>query len=432
MDLKTALNRGGAPVLATALSLSLLAGCASDSAGQQPDTEGATVNLVYAFDGLFTEPFGEITSDLESRTGMTVDLQLAGNSYEDSLARLQNDLTAGNPPDITMVGLNQVRMLADAGAAVPLGEFIESDDEFDSGQYSQEMLDLTTIDGEMYGMPNAVSTLVMYYNADVFAEAGLDPDAPPQTWEEVEEDARAIVESDAATYGHWSDFESVWSFENFLRSNGGSMMDDTETDIAFNDAPGVEVLEYWRGMVESGLMPAFGTDDGREAFFRGDVAMAVDSSAQVGNYERTAGFDMRTAMLPIPADGERQAPGGGNALVITATDPERQRLAWEALKAFVGPEGSTTTTEATGYLPVNAYAAESDEYLAEFLDGSPNRAVVLEQGTSSLVPWFSWPGERGPEIAEELQNGIYRAVSGEQPPQDALDQAADAAAELLP
>ncbi|MGI8305847.1 ABC transporter substrate-binding protein [Saccharopolyspora hattusasensis] len=419
-------------VLATAVTISLLAGCATENpTARTPNTAGETVNLVYAYDGLFTAPFGQIASDLQSRTGMSVELQLAGNSYEDSLARLQNDLTAGNPPDITMVGLNQVRMLVDAGAAVPVGKFIDSDDEFDLGQYSQNMLDLTTFDGELYGMPNAVSTLVMYYNADLFTKAGLDPDSPPQTWEDVEKAARAIVDSGAATYGHWSDFESVWSFENFLRSNGGSMMDATEKDITFNDTAGVEVLEYWRRMVESGLMPAFGTDDGREAFFRGDVAMTVDSSAQVANYERTAGFDLRTAMLPIPADGQRQAPGAGNALVITATDPERQQLAWEALKAFVSPAGSTTTTKATGYLPVNAYAAQSNEYLAEFLSSDPTRDAVRKQG-ASLVRWFSWPGERGPAIAKELQNAIYRAVSGEQRPQDALNQAARAASELLP
>ncbi|MEU6715136.1 ABC transporter substrate-binding protein [Nonomuraea sp. NPDC046802] len=429
--MRPSLRRIGATVAAAAASISLLASCSADTAAPALGAAGEKVTLVYAFDGLFTKPFGEIAGSVKKRTGLTVDLQLAGNSYEDSLARLQNDRTAGTPPDITMIGLNQVRMLAEAGAAVPLGQFIDGDSEFDLRQYSDKMLDLTTVENKLYGMPNAVSTLVMYYNADLFTAAGLDPDKPPQTWDEVETAARAIVDSRAAAYGHWSDFESVWSFENFLRSNGGSMMNDAETAVTFNEDPGVKVLEFWRGMVKAGLMPAYGTDDGREAFFRGDVAMAIDSSAQVANYERTSGFDLRTAKLPIPTGGARQAPGGGNALVITATDPERQRLAWKALKAFVGPEGSTATTKATGYLPVNQYAAGSDQHLAKFLKSTPTRTAVLEQGGADLVRWFSWPGERGPEIAKGLQNAIYQAVTGKQSSQDALNDAAHAAQGLL-
>ncbi|MEV6157780.1 ABC transporter substrate-binding protein [Nonomuraea sp. NPDC052129] len=428
--MRTSLRRIGATVAAAAASISLLASCSADTTASAPDAAEDKVTLVYAFDGLFTKPFSEIAGSVKERTGLTVDLQLAGNSYEDSLARLQNDRTAGTPPDITMIGLNQVRMLVEAGAAVPLGQFTSGDREFDLRQYSDEMLDLTSVGGKLYGMPNAVSMLVMYYNADLFTAAGLDPGKPPRTWDEVKTVARAIVDSHTAKYGHWSDFESVWSFENFLRSNGGSMMNDAETAVTFNKDPGVKVLEFWRGMVEAGLMPAYGTDDGREAFFRGDVAMAIDSSAQVANYERTSGFDLRTAELPIPTGGDRQAPGGGNALVITATAPERQKLAWKALKAFVGPAGSTTTTKATGYLPVNHYAAESDEYLAKFLKSSPTRTAALKQSTD-LVRWFSWPGKRGPEIAKELQNGIYRAVTGEKSPQDALNEAADAAKGLL-
>ncbi|XVQ06369.1 ABC transporter substrate-binding protein [Spirillospora sp. CA-255316] len=416
-------------LLTAAVTIPLLASC--DTKASTKQTRSGPVTLVYAFDGLFTKPFGQIATDLRSRTGARVELQLAGNSYEDSLGRLQKDLTAGNPPDITMIALNGIRMLVDAGAAVPLGKFIESDKEFDLGQYSKKMLDLTTFNGKLHGMPNAVSTLVMYFNADLFTKAGLDPDSPPQTWEEVEKAARAIVDSRAAKYGHWSDFESVWSFENFLRSNGGSMMDGAEKNVTFNAPPGVEVLEFWRGMVTSGLMPAFGTEDGREAFFRKDVAMAIDSSSQVGNYKRSAGFDLRIAMLPIPAGGQRMAPGAGNALVITATDSNRQQLAWKALKAFVGPEGSTTTTKATGYLPVNDHAARSDKYLAKFLDSDPLRKAVLKQG-ESLVRWFSWPGERGAEISKELQNAVYRGVSGQQQPKDALTKAADAASKLLP
>jgi len=426
----TSLMHRATAVLATAMSVTVLASCGT---GTEADggSDDQPVSLVYAYDGLFTKPFGTIAAQLKSSSGLSVDLQLAGNSYDDTLSRLRNDLTAGHPPDITMVGLNQVRSLVDAGVAVPLAQFAEADKDFDLGQYSRSMLDLTTFDGKLYGMPNAVSTLVMYYNADIFKAAGLDPDSPPQTWEAVESAARKIVASKKAKYGHWSDFESTWTFENFLRSNGGSMMDSSEQQVTFNQAPGIEVLKFWRGMVQAGLMPAFGTDDGREAFFRSEVAMAVDSSSQVANYKRTAGFTLRTAMLPIPAGGKRQAAGAGNALVITAKDPERQKLAWQALKAFVGPEGSTTTTKATGYLPVNQYAATNDKYLAKFLVSDPTRTAVLEQG-KTLVRWSSWPGERGPEIGKVLQDGVYRAVVGKQSAQQALDEAAKTAETLLP
>jgi multiple sugar transport system substrate-binding protein len=419
------------PAIALIAAGAALAGCGSAATDGGETTSAAadaqpasSIEAVYTYDQFFTAPLSQLTDELSRREGIDTKLVLAGENYEDAFARIQNDLAAGNPPDLAMVGLNRLQPLVDAGVVTPLDDLVANDPDFDIGQYDERFLDTMRLDGRLYGLPYAVSTAILYVNADVFRRAGLDPEQPPQTWEEVAQAAQQIVDRGAARHGVWYgwDLTGNWLFQNLLESNGGQLMDAGKQQATFNDAAGVEVVDHWRELVERRLMPPLDSVAGPEAFYRGDVGMMVWSTAALAAAQRSSGFPIRTGLLPIPAAGARATPAGGNGFVILAEDDAHRSAAWEALKAFTSPEGSTLTTELTGYMPVNRVAAESPRYLKAFLQEA-NRRTAIEQ-IPTLRPWFSFPGRRGVEITDAINDAIFAAMTGRKPTQEALDEAA--------
>jgi multiple sugar transport system substrate-binding protein len=423
-----AMRSAAAALVLGALAIAGCGGSDDDAPTAAADTKPArSIELVYTFDEIFNEPLREITADVKRRTGIDVNLVLAGESYEDADKRVQADVAAGRPPALAMVGLNRARPYVESGRAQPIDGFLRNGG-FDTDQLFPAFTELLRFDGKTYGLPFAVSTPILYLNADAFRRAGLDPDRPPETWEEVEQAARRLVDARASRYGvFWAwDITGNWLFENQIESNGGQVMDGGEP--TFNRPEGTEVVSYWRELVADRLMPLLPEKDGLESFIRGDTAMLVTSTAYLKTVEDSADFRLRTGLMPIPSDGERRTSAGGNGFLIMTEDPGEQRAAWEVIKAMASPRGSATVTGDTGYMPVNQLARREPTLAKALRD--PNRQTSLRQ-VDTLDPWFNYPGRRGVQITDRIRDALFAALSGKQPPQEALDAAADQIRGLL-
>lgn len=422
-----------AMILVAALATTLTA---CSSGGGTPDidtsaTAATEIDLVYAYDKLFTAPLTEITERVQRESGIKVNLVLAGESYEDADRRIQTDLATGKPPALAMVGLNRLQPYVESARAVPIEPFIDSTPEFDVNDFDPKFLDLMRVDGQLQGMPYGVSTPVLYINSDAFRKAGLDPAAPPSTWEDVEKAARQLTSTGTSKYGvHWAwDMTGNWTFQAMVDSNGGSLLSADRTEVTFDQKPAVEAAEYLSRQVSDGLMPMMGESEARDAFARGDIPMLITSTSYLAGFEKSAAFDFRTAPFPAPATGQAKVPGGGNGFMILADDPSQQVAAWTVLRALTDIEGSTTTVKATGYMPVNEAAMASESHLAEFVR-EPNRRTSLDQ-IPALVPWLNFPGTHGREATDAIKEALFTSMRGEKSPQQALSDAADSVRGML-
>lgn len=104
----------------------------------------------------------------------------------------------------------------------------------------------------VYGLPFNRSTMVMYYNKDMFKEAGLDPDKPPTTWDELHQDALKLAVP-GSRWGFTTPTE-VWPLQGFIGQAGGKMLNDKGTDIGFADGSGASALKFWLDMKNDGSM----------------------------------------------------------------------------------------------------------------------------------------------------------------------------------
>ncbi len=409
--------------LASAVLLVGLTAACSPAADPAAGTSAADqIELVYTYDGELGQPLREVLATMKD--GPTVTLTVAGDSYEDVLTRLAADRTAGKLPDIAMIGLDTARTVADAGLAVPLDEFLKTDSAVKTTDLAPAAVNAVTFDGSIYGMPcMGTASPILYYNADVFTAAGLDPATPPQTWREVISASEKIKASGAAEYGIYYDPNS-YLFQSALFSNDGALMDADRKTLELDSPQAAEVLGYYQNLAKNGLMAAVPGPAGRDTFLQGRTAMFVTSSSSVANLSSNTNFDLRTGFFPIPDDGQRKPVMSGNTFMIVTQDPERQRAAWKVLAHMCSAESSAHFAVGTGYIPFNLGAREPAKAK------QPIRNAGYEQ-VDNLTPWFNFPGDNAVQITTAINEMVESAIAGNDVAQ-ALSGASDKIDGLLP
>ena len=144
-------------------------------------------------------------------------------NYDDTVTKIQTAMQGGTPPDVFVSLATQRFTMASTGMAMPLDELIEADG--DEGKaYIDDFLpgfmEDSYVDGKIYSIPFQRSTMVLYYNKDAFKEVGLDPEAPPTTWEELAEYGQKLTNDGRYGVGIALNSGSAqWAFTGFCLQN---------------------------------------------------------------------------------------------------------------------------------------------------------------------------------------------------------------------
>lgn len=418
------------PVALAALAVAL----ATHACGPGDGSPADPVDVAYTLPSLYRDPLTTIVEEFNSSgTEVAIELLEQAETCPEMPTKLQADVASGNVADLAMPCFNGLRQFLDAGVAQPIDDLIAADQNFDLDQFNPVALEPFRHDGKLYGLPNASSATVIYYNADLFRQAGLDPDSPPDTWPALLEAARALDDPDENVEGAaLSFYGDLFVEEGLFLTNGGEWMDDAETEPTFNNAAGVEVLEFLTQLAREGLMPVNSDSTLSEnAFARGEAAIHAGSSSQIGSLEDQASFDMRVAALPRPDDGTPTMALQGTGFLMFAEEPEERAAAWQAMKALTSPEAATEVVRNTGFLSPNLEATRRPGLLGDYLAESPNRAVVSEL-IADGVPVYEFPGSRHSEIVSVINNQNLLAMRGQKSAEQALDDAAEEVRRLLP
>ncbi len=362
-------------------------------------------------------------------------------SYDDALNKLRASLQTQDVPAVMQLYDIGTRLMVDLQMITPVQEFIDKDN-YDVSDLEPNVLAYYTADGKQASMPFNTSTPMLYYNKDMFAAAGLDPESPPRTFEEVWEAARVLTQYDDSGNVVVSGISMSiygWFFEQYLAVSGGyyannaNGRDALATEATFNSPEGVAILEWWKGMWDEGLMGNYGrvNADVRTAFYAEQTAMFVDSTAVLrGAMDTVEGkFDIGTAYLPRPNEAAFDTSGtiigGGSLWIISDSSPEEQACAWEFIKFQASPEQQAYWHTMSGYFPIRetAYdvplAQEWREQYPQFktavdqLHLAPNNRIT--QG--GLIGVF-------PTARQTIEEAIEEVLEGVATPQEALDKAA--------
>src|SRR5262249_2130294 len=149
--------------------------------------------------------------------------------YEVLTQRLLRAAITNALPDVAFQGLNRVQVITDQKIATPLDPFIAAEPNWKDMGYIQAMVDLTKVDGKVYGLPFAISTPVIFYNADLVRKAGGDPDHFPSDWPGIIALATKIANLPDKPTGMQFDYYDLsgnWTYIALVQGLGGKMMTD--------------------------------------------------------------------------------------------------------------------------------------------------------------------------------------------------------------
>jgi sn-glycerol 3-phosphate transport system substrate-binding protein len=377
-----------------------------------------------------------LTADYVSQNpGVKIDAVYAG-SYQDTITKVLTAVKGGNPPQLSVILAVDMFTLIEEDAIVPFEDLITTDAEraWLDGFYPAFMENSRT-GGKTYGVPFQRSTPVLYWNKDAFKEAGLDPETPPATWDEMVSFGKKLTKTDSAgNVSQWgvriptSGFP-YWLFQGLTTQNDAFLMNADGNETYFDNPAVIEALQYLvdlstkykvmaPGIVEWGTTP--------KAFFERETAMMWTTTGNLTNVRDHAPFDFGVAMLP--ANKRRGAPtGGGNFYIFKDSTDEQKKASLEFIKWITAPEQAARWTIATGYVAPRPDAWEAPAMKA-YVKDFPPALVARNQLEFATAELSTYQNQR---VTTILNDGLEAAITGKMTPEAAMKDAQQKADEIL-
>ena len=313
------------------------------------------------------EVFNEEYEDIE------VEIVYSGG-YQETLQGAQAALAAGDPPNVSMFEQSRGAAFVDAQALEPLEPYFERTEGLDFEDFFPGIRRAATYGDTVYGIPYNTSTPLLYYNKELFEEAGLE--GPPETWDELLEYSITLKE-ELDVYG--KDFYSWgWLFEAWIGQNGARILNEDNTEFIFNSEEAVEAMQFAQDMVHEHEVAVYGSGaEGYDMFFSEQIAMTMRSTAALNSNIESADFEMGVAVLPY--NTEQYVPiGGANFFMFDTGTQEEKDASWEFLTYLVEADNFAEFAIETGYMAAKDDAYNSDK-LQEHFENEPRATVTYDQ-----------------------------------------------------
>ena len=400
----------------------------------------------HAMGGELGDRLNEIAEGFnESQSDYAVRPVYRGNYTETMTAAIAAFRAREQPHIVQVFEVGTASMMAAEGAIYPVYQLMEEHGvDWDPEVYLPAVVGYyADPEGNMLSMPFNSSTPVLYYNRDAFEAAGLDPEQPPKTWDDLVEASRAILEAGAADCGFTTGWQSWLQIENFSAlhnvplSTHANGFESLETEFQFtSDLHKRHIGNMAEWQQENIFQYGGRRSDSRPKFLSGECAIYMDSSGSYAAVEAGADFAFGVGMLPYYDDVEG-APqnsiiGGATLWVLQGHEDEE----YEGVAAFFQylstPEVQAKWHQETGYLPITLEAYHlSDEQ--GFYDEKPGTDVSIKQLTLNDPTEHSRGLRLGNfvQIRDVINEELEEVWNGNKTAEQALEDAARRGNDLL-
>ena len=399
--------------------------------------QGTEISFFFpvAVGGPITKIIDGYAADFAKESGITVKPIYAG-TYQETIVKALTAHKAGTPPATSILLSTDMFTLIDEEAIVAVDEFVKTDeDRAWLKSFFPGFMANSQTGGKTWGIPFQRSTVVLYYNKDLFKEAGLDPEKPPQTWGEQVEFAQKLTKRDAGgTTTQWgiqipSSGFPYWLFQGLSTQAGAILANEAGDKTAYDDPGVVEALQYWidlavkhkvhpPGIVEWGTTP--------KDFFEKKCAMMWTTTGNLTNVKTNAKFPFGVAMLP--AGKKPGSPtGGGNFYISSKVPKPQQEAAFKFARWLTTAERAAQWCVDTGYVAVRPDSFETPslkKYASEF----PPALVARDQLKVAVAELSTHENQR---VTKALNDGLQAALTGAKPAAQAMKDAQAEAERIL-
>jgi multiple sugar transport system substrate-binding protein len=407
------------------LVISACGGSASDDTGDAVGADGGdlsgTVQVLVIGDSHEAAAYGELVAAFEDQVpGIDVQLVTAADR-NDQMTRLSTSFSAGDPPDLFVMNYRFVGQFAERDVLVPLDEMIAESDDMEESDFYQAALDAFRFDENLLCLPQNLSSLVVYYNQDLFAEEGVTEPEENWQWMDFVEKAKVLTkdldgDDHPDQYGIGIDAGQIIRLAPFIWSGGAELVDDQEQPTRFTlDSPEARVVlgNYFALRRAHQVIPTeeeVQAESDEARFLNGRTAMLVESRRVVPILRSITEFDWDVA--PLPLFGTQQGVLHSDGYCMTR-DGGNHDAAWRFMEFALSEEGATIMAQTGRTVPSRIAVAESDAFLDP--DAKPaNSQVFVDAGPTlrSLPHISTWP-EIEAEVRPILESAMYHDLPPE-------------------
>jgi multiple sugar transport system substrate-binding protein len=300
--------------------------------------------------------------------------------------RLGADLAAGDPADVVLINYRRYAPFAAMGVLEPLESYLRGSELISESDFFPEATDPFRWRGELMCLPQNVSSLVVYYDKDLFDAAGLDYPADDWTWDDFLATAKALtrdLDADGQTdqYGLGTE-ASIFRVAPFIWQNGGELVVSEQIGVplrlAVDSRAAREAIEWFVALqTEQGVVPdalAESAQDSESRFLDGSLAMFLNSRRGVPTYRTISGFDWDVA--PLPRKEQSAGILHADAYCMAAATDDKE-AAWTFIEFANSPQGQAIVAESGRTVPSLIDVARSEAFLDPAAKPA-NSAVFLE------------------------------------------------------
>ena len=280
-------------------------------------------------------------------------------------------IAAGEPPDIASIDLIFTPAFASAGQLTDITEHVQALPFADD--LTPAHMELGMYEGRNYAVPFGADVSFIIYNIDLFEQAGLDPDNPPSTWDEMLDAMRAVDALGDDIYGYWYSMGcagcNAFTFLPFIWASGGDVLSDDYSEATITTDPVVrEALEFYNTIWEEGLVPEGASIDTGSNFF-GAFAGGNIGMAGLGNFAlsllQNDYPDLSYGVFHIPGkDGGTASFTGGDVIGIPAGTGHADE-AWRFIAWAMSEEPQLEIYAANGHIPVRLGLVDNEYFASD-------------------------------------------------------------------
>lgn len=329
------------------------------------------------------------------------------------IEKIQLMLGTDTAPDVFMLEAFWAPPLIGYDTLLPLDDYIAADPDFDLDDFEPALLDAFRRDGRLYGLPKDYSTLVLFYNPEMLAEAGLD--GPPQNWDQLAEYAEVLTRDtngdgriDQHGFGLVDGLEYVLPF---IWQNGSFLVGEDGTPN-LDDPALIEALEYLQAMHRRGharLPSEIGAAWNMDGLGRQRVAMSISGLWALSFMDDTF-VDVPYEVAPLPVGRDQQSISFVVGYVIPR-GTENPDEAWELLRYLTSKQGQNIWAEQGIGLPPRRSSAEHVR-----LADNPQLAVFADSAQYART----WQLGENQELLDETQTAMQSIFITDTPVREAL------------
>jgi sn-glycerol 3-phosphate transport system substrate-binding protein len=427
------------------LRLLQLAAVAAATGFASPALAVTEVNWWHAMSGELGRQVEKLAADFNASQSEYKVVPSYKGSYTETVTAAIFAFRSRSQPAIVQVNeIATATMMAAKGAIYPVFELMKDEQEpFVPNAYLPAVTGYyADISGNLLSFPFNSSTPILYYNKDMFRDAGLDPQAPPRTWPELGAAAKTLRDKGAAcgfttSWPSWINVENFSAFHNLPLATKANGFGGLDAVLVFNNPTVVRHVAQLAEWQATKIFDYSGRAQTAEPRFqKGECGIFIGSSATRADIKANSKFEVGYGMMPYWPDvagAPQNTIIGGATLWVLRDRPKAEYKGVAKFFSYLSrPDVQAAWHQNTGYLPITRAAFDLTRKQG-FYDRNPGASISIEQMTLK-PPTENSRGLRLGSfvlIRDAIDDELEQAFSGKRPAQAAMDSAAERGNRLL-